>query len=587
MGNWLGGRTANLCTQLNNMAQIFDDIKKHFTQSNDTYYQAAQNLVHPATFAGDGAKAFLTAVDSDVNTLRPLLDGFGHLASSCDTLSSSISHSSGAYDGKIASIPYDSNVPNNYFDKWRDALINNLFTHADPGHPSDALGEVLQMGSSFTIGPWSTALNAVEATAAKDAEQYASDLIANNLQLQIDQWMDDNTPWAAKYIGWFGHDVLTKQQIKDQENHIHQQTHKEFMKAFDNLSADIIGYIKSWADELQNDYRTFRSAIQNPDDYLSARDIYDLIYYQSKDGNYKDGSQGTNSPITITPYTTKDGKKGLLITLGGTDLGHLTNDDSILAALETGEGLPTAYLVEIHNALETYMNEHPDMNGAELTLSGYSLGGMQAQKLATYLTNGDYPDLTDPKKHGLHVANVVTYGAPVMGPPANGVNYTMYDAVDDPIPLLSYYENPELLKLRSALTSLDTNPVDTIQQLWTHPGDAYNAYLSLIRADQLPWQQKVNRYIDKPSIDPNHQYHIIPITDVGTTSIGTGDPQITMTPVINPVGPVYDFSFNPGHQLNFQNHQQYQASSQLNSRLTSLNIDPSSLGPTEYFPLKA
>ena len=168
---------------------------------------------------------------------------------------------------------------------------------------------------------------------------------------------------------------------------------------------------------------------------MSARDLFDLLTYGSLDGKYTDGTQGTNSPITITPYTTKDGKKGLLITLGGTDMGHLTNDDNILTALDAGEGLPTGYLPLIHNALETYMTDHPDMKGSDLTLSGYSLGGMQAQIVAKALADpnsptdnpgaGNFNDLVT--HYRLHVANVVTYGSPIMGAPATGVNYTMYD----------------------------------------------------------------------------------------------------------------------------------------------------------------
>jgi hypothetical protein len=321
---------------------------------------------------------------------------------------------------------------------------------------------------------------------------------------------------------------------------------------------------------------------------LSARDLFDLLTYGSLDGKYSDGTQGTNSPITITPYTTKDGKKGLLITLGGTDMGHLTNDDNILAALDEGEGLPTAYLVEIHNALDTYMIDHPEMKGSELTLAGYSLGGMQAQLLADALTDPTQPGAQDftglVTNDGLHVANVVTYGSPIMGTPAAGVNYTMYDAVHDPVPLLSSYENRRLDKLKGILQKLDNDPKGAYDQLMSQKGDAYKAYLSLIDADQMSWSQKVNHYIDK-----KNQYHnnIISLTDVGNTSIGTGHPRLKW-PNLWLLCFTYPLTaFDPDHQLNIDNHLHYHQSAQLNSsQLTSnLKIDPNSLGPTEYFSI--
>jgi hypothetical protein len=553
MGNWLSGRTTNLCAQMNTMALIFDDIKENFIKSNHTYYSTAQKLADPATFTGQGAQAFLTAIGSDINRLRPLVDSFGHLASGCATLSSSITSASTAHDGKIAAIRDDQNIRHDFFDKWREALISTFFTNADSCYMSDTLGQVLQNGSSFAVTPWSAAFDTVEAIAVKDAQQYAADFIDGNWRLQADQWIGDHVPWGMGQ--WVG--VPTQQQIQAQENQIYLETQKTFVQAFSKLSTEIVSEIQAWADELQGDYKAFQAVIQNPNGYLSARDVYDLIYYGSRDGKYAEKTQDTNSPVTLTPYTTRDGKKGLLMTLGGTDPSHLTNDDSILAALDTGEGLSTAYLTIIHNALETYMSEHPAMVGAELTIAGYSLGGMQAQLLADNLVNGAYPDLI--QQHNLHVAHVITYGAPVMGSPANGVDYTMYDTTDDPVPLLSYYENPHLLKLQGTLAKLNNSPIDAIKQLLSQVGDVGAAYLSLIHADQLPWQQKIDTYID-----PRHQYHIISITDVGTTSLGTGD----------------------FHRLNFNNHLQYYRSDQLNSPTKDLDIDPSSLGPTEYFRLK-
>lgn len=588
MGNWLSGRTASLTLSLiftphstSSMASILDNMKKRFTESDDTYYQTAQNLADPNVFQGQGAQAFLQAVDADTNTTRVLADGLEHVATASDTLGNAIKQSSATADHGLSTIYQDPNVPSNYFDKWRDALINTLFADADPGYMSDTLSEILKNGWWGALSnPWNSAFATVQAMVAQDAKNYAIQQINGNWQIDTDQWIIDHTPWLAGKLG-----NPTAAQLQTEKNQITQQISDTFMNALSGMSRDITLILQEWAGELQGEYQTFQASIQNPNGHLSPRDLYDLIYYGSMDGSYTDGTQSTNSPITITPYTTKDGKKGLLITLGGTDLGHLTNDDSILGALDAGSGLPTAYETEIRAALQQYLLEHPEIannpGGTELTFAGYSLGGMEAQIFADDLANNQDPEITN--NYHLHVANVITYGAPIMGPPIKGVNYTMYDAVDDPIPLLSYYENPQITKLKGILTQLDSNPVAAIQKLKAQGGDAYKLYLSLIHADQLPWQQKVNTYID-----PKHQYHIIPITDVGNTSIGTGDPGLQFNTIGIPTGPQIPWpSFNSGHQLNFNNHLQYFQSSQLNNgSLSGVNIDPNSLGPTEYFPLK-
>jgi hypothetical protein len=558
MGNWLGAQTADLCTHMNGMGLTFDNMKKYFTESNDTYYSIAQNLIHPATFQGKGAESFLGAVDADINKLRPLVDGLGHLSSACDVFSSSISQASSTYDSKLAAIDSNPQVPYRYIEKWRDELISNFFAEVSlsPGHDptgSDVMSKFLQQGQGTVEGPFYWAVNTVRATVDSDAEEYATLAMSGDFPFYYDKTHRTDAPFDPAEF---------KKPI-----HVH------FINGYNDVSKVILSHLENWADLLQSAYKTFQSAIQNPDGYLSARDIFDLLYYGSMDGKYTNGSQGTDKPITITPYTTKDGKKGLLITLGGTDMGHLTNDDKILAALDTGEGLPTAYLVEIHNALETYMDEHPEMKGSELTISGYSLGGMQAQILADALTDptraGGQDFTTLVTNDGLHVANVITYASPVMGPPMTGVNYTMYDGGYDPVPLLSYYENPQLTPLRGTLVGLETNPVWTILQLKFQRGkmdDIYGAYHSLIAGDQMSWQDKVNHYIDRQHL---YQYQDFKsITDVGNTS---NDP------------------FFWGHQLNMDNHLHYYQSAQLNNNQLSSNlknIDPSSLGPTEYFSIK-
>jgi hypothetical protein len=147
-----------------------------------------------------------------------------------------------------------------------------------------------------------------------------------------------------------------------------------------------------------------------------------------------------------------------------------------------------------------------------------------------------------------------------MGPPANGVQYAMYDATYDPVPLLSNYENP--------LINSNLTPESILNGLTGIPSGDKNSiellalYTSINDADQESWQQKLNTYINPHP----HQYkgEIFNINDVGNVSNGAG---------------VF-------HTINMNNHTQYTISDQLNARDTTLalpNIDPQSLGPTEYF----
>src|SRR5205823_3265163 len=53
------------------------------------------------------------------------------------------------------------------------------------------------------------------------------------------------------------------------------------------------------------------------------------------------------------------------------------------------------------------------------------------------------------------VTQVVTYGSPTMGDPVPGVQYDLYEAQWDPVPLLSRYENPVL---PSSFSQLGSHP---------------------------------------------------------------------------------------------------------------------------------
>ena len=178
-----------------------------------------------------------------------------------------------------------------------------------------------------------------------------------------------------------------------------------------------------------------------------------------------------------------------------------------------------------------------------------------------------------------------------MGPPVTNVHYAMYDASYDPVPLLSSYENPKLGagNLKQIVSNLTQGQLPSSDEL-LQPATS-NAYNSLVSADQLPWDKKLSTYIDPGN---KYQGQIFNINDVGTASQGTGLPRWESAPMQLPFPSLQNdpqaTTLNIGHTLNLDNHMNYFTSNQLNAASTSSalpNINPQTLGPSEYFGLHA
>lgn len=75
--------------------------------------------------------------------------------------------------------------------------------------------------------------------------------------------------------------------------------------------------------------------------------------------------------------------------------------------------------------------------GAEIVFAAHSHGGIVAQNLARdALISGQY-----------RVSHVITYGAPVSGPPADGVDYTMFEIAGDIVPGAGIVHLPSFARL--------------------------------------------------------------------------------------------------------------------------------------------
>ncbi len=336
-----------------------------------------------------------------------------------------------------------------------------------------------------------------------------------------------------------------------------QEIEAQYLAAFNQLADGIEYYLISWGADLCSAHDEFQAAIQHSESYFTARDLFDFI--QNDGGLYS--TQSTTKPITITPYRTRDGKTGLLITLGGTDLTDWSWDTDLFTALQTGQGFDNPYLTDAKLAIQSYMQEHREMAGSEISFAGYSLGGMTVQQMAKDIAGGNDPYVGD---YNFHVAQVITYGAPVMGARLNHVQYNMYDATYDPVPLLSSYENPALNQIDLPLN------IPQLEHDMQEPGFLKKQAVSVGIASKLitdtymqPWNIKLNSYID-----PKSQYvgRIHNINDVGNYILG-------------------DHLGHGGIPV-FQNHMEYQDSNQLNAYTTATGVDAASFGPSEYFSMK-
>lgn len=528
MSSWLTTLTTPSCIQLGDMGVTLNRMKDRYTYWNDDYYQKAQKVVSEQLYQGEGATAFIEAVYTDINVLRPVYDGLGHASSACVNLQQVIETNSAKYDNQMASImplPQPSHaywqLSISAFSNWRDQLIQRTLRDTGGGRgPVDTLGSVLENGNIYMH---SGAYQAVGELVQQDAEAEILRLLA---------YLQSMSPPLDPSIAKMHNSSQPSAVMQPVSEQMKQEIQTYYHAAFYQLADEVEQNLTGWGAALCSAHEEFQATIQNSESYLSARDLFDLIY-----NHIGGGSQSTTKPITITPYKTRDGKNGLLITIGGTDINDAAWDTDLFTALQTGMGADNPYLNDVRQAIVDYVREHPEMTGSEITFAGYSLGGMTAQQMAQVIASGSDKELNGFK---LHVEQIITYGAPVMGTPLNGVHYAMYDATYDPIPLLSSYENP-----RVGVNRLRDLPAGIRE---------------IIHTDAVPWDQKLHSYID-PRGEYGGQIHNI--NDVGNSVLGGNWSQPVM-----------------------QNHLEYQNSDQLNATSTATGIDATTFGPSEHFSMQ-
>jgi pimeloyl-ACP methyl ester carboxylesterase len=237
-------------------------------------------------------------------------------------------------------------------------------------------------------------------------------------------------------------------------------------------------YLDEWADVLHKATQDYQEKILNADNYISAGDMYDIILHMNEPG-FK--MANSNKPISIVPFKMADGTTRLLVYISGTDAFHSSYADSIFRSFQNGmnSGADSQYLKDVASALSTYLDEHPEFANPQITLMGYSVGGMVAQELTSQLNS---PNINQVITVGSPITNV-----PVDYSPTSSVDYKLYMGTGDLIPLLSTHEIDQ--------SQLTGDRLDRVSQAYT----------------KLTWDEKLHQYFD-----PNNQYDdsVIPVSDL-------------------------------------------------------------------------
>lgn len=431
---------APFITNLGDFQPVAQQFADTFETYNQTYYNDGNALVGKKTFWGYGSQAFLAAVSQQLVNSEPLVRGLRHISAQTATYSQNVSDLASQYDSRLLQIESYTLYPHYGLGSARNMLVASTLQSLD-------LNTVLKSGSSAVTGPLATAKSSLFSS----VESIVHIIFVNTYGQQVDQQ-------AMKAQITAGQD-----QVSD-------------------AASQVGAVLTEWADALQQVTRQYQAIIPTVNDYIAVGDMFQDIYHNNGNGASWSMLQNTNKPISIIPFTMPDGSTRLLVLIAGTDGFHMNYADNIARAIEFGNNPDpnSEYLKDVENAVQSYLKEHPEIKNAQVTLMGYSLGGMVAQEFASEAAD-----------YGSNFDSVIAVGSPVMEPPADfsptsGVDYKLYMGTGDWIPMLSRHE--------AEFSPLPGNMLDR----------ATSAYF-------MNWNGKLHQYID-----PTGQYgnSIIPVTDL-------------------------------------------------------------------------
>lgn len=365
-------------------------------------------------FAGLGAQSFFQATQIHAKVAQFFVDAFKGVDDAAQALEMDLANTSLQYDGQLSSALESNYIP--YWDVQAAHIALPALLSLDPATAmgqnvilaadnNQVVSSILRTGPS----PLTELLTGAYQQLLARADSLSFTLPATPGQTPADQALTISDARAA---------------VKEAITWMHQAINQVYT---------------NWGNAVQSAFSTFTTAVTTAEQQLqpvidlltkpqSAASIFDLIQMVS----------GTDSPIAITQI----GPNRILVSISGTDAFAWNYDTDIWNALGTGMGQDMPYEQDVIEAIQAYCAEH-GLTNPEVVLAGHSLGGMVAQQVA--------------EKGIFNVTQVVTYGSPVMGDPVPGVQYDIYEAQGDAVPLLSRYENPTLPASLQDMTHLFPN----------------------------------------------------------------------------------------------------------------------------------
>lgn len=370
-------------------------------QGSNSVHQLIQQNGSAVDFSGLGAQAFQESLSVHLNVTGQLTDAFNNASKALNTLGDSVNSLNSRYDSQLITIKGNDYAPGYY---------GGGYSSGDP--IEQAARDIF-----YSLDPYTVMIDDVIAGASGNAVLTGgpSDLL-NLLSSAYGRLYDQ--VYAAPVS------LPSPANTPDNENQARQMA----VDALYALYNDVSQAYTSWGNGVQQDFSTFQSTLAGVEQTVkpytdlltqptSAASIFDLIHMIS----------GSNEPIAIV----QTGPNSILVAISGTNASKSAAgyDTNLWNALMTGMGQNSPYEQDVIEAIQQYCQEH-GLTNPQVTLAGHSLGGMVAQQVAD-------SGLFD-------VTQVVTYGSPTMGNPVPGIQYDLYEAQGDPVPLLSSYENPTL-----------------------------------------------------------------------------------------------------------------------------------------------
>lgn len=365
-------------------------------QGSNSVSQLIQQNGDSLDFSGLGAQAFQEAVKVHMEVTDQFTSAFSNMTKALNTLATAVFQANGQYDSQLATIKATDYAPSTPWDNITQGAsvafieLNPAVVMIDDVIASANGNAVLLDGSSDLMNLLSSAY--VRLADRADSEHIPIPPDGSKPVTPADQAAARQMVVGALYALYY----------------------------------DISQAYTGWGTAVQGAFQTFKSALsvveQQVQPYIdlltqpsSAASIFDMIEMISQ----------SNEPIAIV----QNGPNSIMVLISGTNLGNFGYDTNLWNALGTGMGQDMPYEQDVIDAINQYCQEH-GLTNPEVTLAGHSLGGMVAQQIA--------------EKGLFDVRQVVTFGSPIMGPPAPGVDYNIYEADSDLVPLLSRYENSSL-----------------------------------------------------------------------------------------------------------------------------------------------